>query len=86
MGGNASARINVTLPADAKLTVDGVSTTSTSANRLFESPTLAAGKTYSYTLKAEYTRDGKPVVVAKDVNVFAGANVNVSLFEAVASR
>ena len=84
----APARIIVSLPADAKLMVDGTPTTSTTANRVFESPTLPAGKAFSYELKAEYNRDGKPVVVAKNVKISAGATVNVSLFEtaAVASR
>ncbi len=84
----APARIIVNLPANAKLTVDGEMTTSTSATRVFESPTLPAGRLFTYTLKAEYNRDGRNVVVAKDVKITAGETVNVSLAEAaaVASR
>lgn len=82
----APASLFVTLPAEAKLTIDGDATTSVSTERVFVSPTLEAGKTYTYTLQAEFARDGKAVVVSKDVKVSAGATVNVSLFEAVAAR
>ena len=85
---SASATIVVTLPADARLTVDGVVTTSVSARREFVSPALPVGQTFSYTLKAEYTANGTPVVVSRAVEVKAGVEVNVELFsaEAVASR
>ena len=85
-------------PANAKIlyagtstlwrTVDGAATVSTTATRIFESPTLETGKAYSYNLKAEFARDGKSVVVAKKVRITAGSTVNVSMFEAaaVASR
>jgi len=84
----SAAKIIVSLPADARLTVDGAVTTSTSDRRVFESPELAPGKTYSYTLKAEFTQDGKPVVVTKEVSIKAGAEVNVTIAapEVVASR
>ena len=44
----APARLFVNLPADAKLTIDGEVTTSTSEERIFVSPELAPGKSYSY--------------------------------------
>jgi hypothetical protein len=50
----APATLIVSLPADAKLLVDNTVTTSTSAERVFVSPTLVAGQVYSYTLKAEF--------------------------------
>src|SRR5437667_464985 len=52
----APATILVSLPAEAKLTVDGTTTTSTSATRLFVSPALEQGKEYFYTLQADLTR------------------------------
>jgi uncharacterized protein (TIGR03000 family) len=84
----APARIIVSLPADARLTVDGVATTSVSARRVFVSPELVPGKAYSYTLKAEFSKDGKSVVVTKEVIIKAGAEISVNLVEAnaVASR
>ena len=74
----APATIVVSLPADAKLMVDGKATTSTSAVRTFVSPELTPGKSYYYTLKAEVVREGKPVVVEKRVDIAAGTKVNVS--------
>jgi len=47
------ATILVTLPAGAKLTIDGSPTTSTSGTRTFVSPPLALGSNYIYTLRAE---------------------------------
>jgi uncharacterized protein (TIGR03000 family) len=85
----APATIIVSLPADARLTVDGVVTTSTSTRRVFESPVLEVGKAYSYTLNAEINQDGTTVVVTKNVTISAGATVNVTLSAtdaAVASR
>ncbi len=75
----APAKIIVSLPADARLTIDGAVTTSVSDRRIFQSPELPLGKTFSYTLKAEYNQDGKPVVVTKNVTIQAGAEVNVTL-------
>jgi len=85
---DATAKVIVNLPADARLTVDGVATTSVSDRREFVSPELPAGQTFTYNLKAEYTQNGQPVVVTKAVEVKAGAEINVRLFaaEAVASR
>src|SRR5207247_1488613 len=57
----APAQLFVSLPTDAKLSIDGEKTTSVSAERTFVSPTLEAGKAYTYTLQAEFVRDGKNV-------------------------
>lgn len=72
------AKIRVTLPADATLTIDGQATKSTSANRWFVTPPLADGK-YAYTVKAEFVRDGMTITVEKQVWVRAGQETNVSL-------
>jgi uncharacterized protein (TIGR03000 family) len=85
----APAMLIVRLPAEARLTVDGEATTSTSARRVFSSPPLAPGKKYSYTLKAEFLKDGETVSVIKRVNVRNGALIRVNLeptAEAVASK
>jgi uncharacterized protein (TIGR03000 family) len=69
----------VTLPADAKLTISGYVTHSTSAYRVFVSPPLAAGKSFYYTLKAEFVRAGKTISVEQKVFVRAGRETAVSL-------
>jgi uncharacterized protein (TIGR03000 family) len=73
----AAATIIVSLPADAMLTVDDQMTRSTSERRTFTSPPLQSGEVYYYTLKAEITRDGKPITAAKRVTVQAGKETEV---------
>jgi uncharacterized protein (TIGR03000 family) len=70
----------VTLPADAKLTVDGEATASTSSQRTFITPELQPGTEYSYVFKAESMKDGKPVVLdEKKVTFKAGETATVTL-------
>lgn len=75
----AAATIVVDLPADAKLLIDDRTTTSVGANRVFQSPILNPGKTYSYTFTAEIVREGKPVRVEQVVEVSAGETTPVRL-------
>jgi uncharacterized protein (TIGR03000 family) len=75
----APATLIVSLPAEAKLSVDGFVTRSTSAVRTFSSPALERGQDYVYTLTAEVVRDGKTLRASKDVTVRAGESLNVSL-------
>ena len=69
----------MSLPADAKLTVDGEATASTSGRRVFVSPALPTGQSYHYTLQAEVVVDGKSVTVSKTVAVRAGEQSEVTL-------
>jgi uncharacterized protein (TIGR03000 family) len=84
----APAKLVVTLPADATLTIDGNLTTSTSGLREFVSPKLEPGKDFHYTLKATVMRDGKPLETVKTVAVHAGAQIPVTLTipDSVAAR
>ena len=68
----APATIVVDLPADAKLLIDDKATTSTGANRVFQSPVLNPGKTYHYNFTAEVVREGKPVRIDQVVEIVAG--------------
>ena len=74
---DAPAVIQVTLPADARLTVDGYLTTSTSSNRTFVTPALPVGETFQYTLRAEVVRDGRTVVETQVVTVRGGEETSV---------
>lgn len=75
----APATIVVSLPEDATLSIDDSPTTSTSGQRTFVSPALAAGKDFHYVLKAEVMRDGKAVTIEKTVTVRAGEETRVNL-------
>jgi uncharacterized protein (TIGR03000 family) len=74
-----TAKVFVTLPADAKLTIDGRPTVSTSESRVFESPSLTPGKSFIYELKATVVRDGKTETVTKEVAVRAGEDTRVKI-------
>lgn len=69
----------MTLPSDAKLTIDGRPTVSTSESRVFVSPSLTPGKTYYYVLKATVVRDGETETVTKKVDVRAGEESRVKI-------
>jgi uncharacterized protein (TIGR03000 family) len=75
----APATIDVTLPGDAQLTIDGQGTRSTSDHRLFVTPPLEAGKTFRYTFSAKFVREGKTITVEQNVFVRAGRETFVSL-------
>jgi uncharacterized protein (TIGR03000 family) len=76
---NRRATIVVHLPANAKLSVDGKATRSTSTTRRFVSPPLEAGQSYHYVFKAEAPRDGEPATVSKRVDVQAGQTREITL-------
>jgi uncharacterized protein (TIGR03000 family) len=73
------AKIYVTLPADAMLTIDDTPTVSTSELRIFESPRLTPGKTFCYVLKATVVRGGKTGTITKKVTVRAGEVTRVKI-------
>jgi uncharacterized protein (TIGR03000 family) len=72
------ATIVVNLPADAKLTVGGQPTTSTSAQRRFLSPPLEADREFYYVFRAEIVRDGQVVSASQQVAVRPGRETQVT--------
>ncbi len=75
---NAPATIVLSLPADAKVAIDGVLTSSTSATRTFVTPELAPAKEFVYTLTAEIVRDGRTLKASEQVTVRAGEETRIS--------
>jgi uncharacterized protein (TIGR03000 family) len=76
-GGDDTARITVTLPADAELYVDGYETKEVGPARDFVTPPLARGKDFSYSIRAVWTEDGKPVEKTRKVTFQAGSQMRV---------
>jgi uncharacterized protein (TIGR03000 family) len=71
MGDRAS--IEVLLPdASAQVRFDDSKTEETGTDRLYTSPALNPGKTYTYTVKAQWTDKGEEVTRTADVRVQAG--------------
>lgn len=69
---NKAAVLNVIVPEDAKVFVNNYETKSLGTERRFVSAGLEIGRDYTYELKAEVVRDGKPVVETKVVKLQAG--------------
>jgi uncharacterized protein (TIGR03000 family) len=74
----APATLVVSLPADARLIVDGHATTSTSGLRTFQSPTLQPNRDYTYTLTAEVMQNGNVARINQQVAVRAGQETRVN--------
>jgi uncharacterized protein (TIGR03000 family) len=73
-----SAILNVAVPADAKVFVNGLPTTSTGVNRRYVSNNLEPGYNYTYELKVELIRDGKTLSETKIVKVRAGDSADLA--------
>ncbi|MEM6329148.1 MAG: TIGR03000 domain-containing protein [Planctomycetota bacterium] len=73
-----SGMLRVTVPADAVVYVNGNKTTSTGSQRQYVSHGLESGRGYTYTLRVEYERDGKPVVESKTVKLVAGGDESIA--------
>jgi uncharacterized protein (TIGR03000 family) len=86
----APAIIIVTLPADAKLTIDGYVSKQTSSERRLVTPVLRPGQEFTYTLVAETMQDGQPISQQQRITVRAGeqtpVNFTLSGTPAAASR
>jgi uncharacterized protein (TIGR03000 family) len=73
----APAKVSITLPADAKLYVDGQLTkTMDKSFRTFMTPDLDNGQEYRYVMKAEVLRDGLVQSETKTVIVKAGMDIS----------
>jgi len=86
---SAPATIVVSLPADARLFVDGSATRSTSARRTLVTPAIERTADYVYNLRAEVVRDGQTQVQTQQVTVRGGQTTEVPFnfsAQGVASR
>lgn len=68
-----TARLQVHVPAaDAQVWLEGTLTTSRGMTRVFESPPLEPGQSYTYSIRAAWPRDGWTVTEDRQVYVVAG--------------
>jgi uncharacterized protein (TIGR03000 family) len=77
-----SALLSVKVPSDAKVFVNDRPTTSAGIDREYISRQLQPGASYSYNVRAEFVRDGKPVTEEKTVRLTAGQTAAISFTEA----
>jgi len=76
---NAPGRILVRLPADARLTVDGNATKSTSSTRVFQTPALPSSGLHFYELQATVERHGMQIQVNRLVRIQPGQTTEVNI-------
>lgn len=79
------ANLKISVPADAKLYVDGKLAPGSGAERAFYTPALEPGKKFFYDVKAELLVGGQVVVDEKRVIVEAGQTVVESFPKLVAA-
>ncbi len=74
--------LTVSVPADAKVFVNGQATTSTGELRQYSTAGLTKGSAYRYQVRIELVRDGKPVSQEKTVSIAAGRTGSLAFSEA----
>ena len=82
---DAAAHLALTLPADAKLFVDGQLIGGQGERRQFHTPELVAGQAYYYEFQAEFEINGKRETETKRVVVRAGESLTASFPKLIAA-
>jgi uncharacterized protein (TIGR03000 family) len=72
-----SAQVIAQVPAGAELWFDGHLTSQTGMERTFHTPALDRGRSYHYTVRARWMKDGQPVDETQRVQVSAGSRTTV---------
>jgi uncharacterized protein (TIGR03000 family) len=75
--GDTTAKITVIVPPEAEVTFDGVVMKQPGPERHFHTPPLQPTAKYSYTIRARWTQDGRPVDQTRTVPFRAGAVLRV---------
>lgn len=83
---DGSVHVSIRVPTDAEIFVDGAATHMTGTLRRFVSPTLEAGKQYTYELTARWMENGREVVQTRRVNVAANENLSVDFTQPEAEK
>jgi uncharacterized protein (TIGR03000 family) len=74
---DTSARVTVSVPADAEVWFEGSKRPATGSVREYQSPPLTPGVRYTYDIRARWNENGKEVTQTQQVEVAAGTHVNV---------
>jgi uncharacterized protein (TIGR03000 family) len=79
MGPAAAAKVEVIVPDPAaEVFFDGQKTNRTGTMRVYDTPTLTPGKTYSYQVSAHWTQDGRSIRQQRTIFVNAGGTAVVN--------
>jgi uncharacterized protein (TIGR03000 family) len=74
-----TARINVLVPSEAVLTIQGQRMTQTGSYREFVSPPLVPGQDYTYTIRATWDENGRERSQERTVHVASGSRIDVDM-------
>jgi uncharacterized protein (TIGR03000 family) len=74
-----TVRIQLRVPADAKIWFDGEATRQGGEVRTFQSPALDPAKQYSYEIRATWKQNGRTIERTRHVRVRAGDRMSVDL-------
>jgi uncharacterized protein (TIGR03000 family) len=78
----APVTIQVRLPEDAEMWVDGKKMAEKGSSRRFQSPPLAPGQDYVYELRVRWKEDGRTMDYTRNITVRAGDKLNLNLLSA----
>jgi uncharacterized protein (TIGR03000 family) len=81
---DGAAVIEVKLPFDAELRVDGMPTEQLGTDRAFRSPPLERGSKYVYEVRASWVENGKVIQQTQEVTVRSGDRVQIAFPKDVA--
>ena len=70
--------IQMHVPSDARVWIDGDATSQTGAAREFVSPPLTPGREYTYHVRVQWEENGKAVESTRPVAVHAGDRINLN--------
>src|SRR5262249_57890745 len=73
-----TAHIPIRPPANSSVSIGGWQAPMTGGMREFQSPPLTPGKKYTYKIQAQWEQNGRPMSQTKEVEISAGANVEVA--------
>jgi len=83
---DGSAHIQVRVPGNAQVWIEGEQTTRTGPAREFVSPRLAPGKDYQYEVKARWTENGRTVDQVRSATVRANQTTVVDFTQPAPAR
>jgi uncharacterized protein (TIGR03000 family) len=68
----------LTVPADAKIWIEGSSTGQGGSQRQFVSPPIQPGHDYTYRIQVRWNQDGHEVTSEREIPVHAGDVINLT--------
>jgi uncharacterized protein (TIGR03000 family) len=76
-GADSAAQLNVQVPANAEVWLNGYKTKLTGSARTFISPPLTNDQNYRYHVRVRWMENGQPVTQERDVPVAPGTQTSV---------